>query len=576
MVQPHRVEKRNVEEEFSFRNYFVPFTTAKAITWIALIGFVVYFNVLFNGFVWDDNTFIIVNPDIHAFNLFHLFAQNKFNGGSYYRPFSAVYFSLLWNFFGNMAFFYHLTQILLHILSACLVFYFLKRYLSIAISFFLVVIFLIHPIQVESVAYIGATQSELLFITGMSALLISIRDSVSQKSLFAMSFFLLLSLLTKETGILFFILILLYQFFYDRNRIKSFLPYILVPVVIYIPIRFLYAKIYVSKITTGPLGSLSLLQRIIEIPAIVFYYIKTFFYPAFLAIDQDWTSTSLTLTQFYLPLAIDSLFFFVTGAIGFYCYKKNRKYFKLYLFFLIWFLMGLGLHLQIFPLDMTVADRWFYLPIVGLLGIFGVALQNLQVKKKYKSVLIILALVCIVLLVIRTVIRNTNWVNEQTLYTHDMKNNFELQSLIGTMYLQKHDLKDAKHYFITSISLYQCSGALNNLGVLYQSEGNLQAAQTQYLQAVKCDGKYKNYGNLVIVLYERHKYDLAETYAKEAIRKFPGEAGMYFVLGVIEDKKGDKRDAIRDLNTGYQLSHDPQIAKAINQFEHNKPVTLPL
>jgi hypothetical protein len=46
------------ETEFSFKNYFVPLTTAKAVTWIIVIGFTVYFTVFFNGFVWDDFPFI--------------------------------------------------------------------------------------------------------------------------------------------------------------------------------------------------------------------------------------------------------------------------------------------------------------------------------------------------------------------------------------------------------------------------------------------------------------------------------------------------------------------------------------
>jgi len=54
------------DSEFSFKNYFVPLTNAKAITWIVMIGIIVYANMLFNGFVWDDIGQIVTNGDIHS------------------------------------------------------------------------------------------------------------------------------------------------------------------------------------------------------------------------------------------------------------------------------------------------------------------------------------------------------------------------------------------------------------------------------------------------------------------------------------------------------------------------------
>ncbi|MGH7202910.1 MAG: glycosyltransferase family 39 protein [Candidatus Levyibacteriota bacterium] len=236
-------ENEPQEKEINFRDLFIPLTNKKILWFIVIIGLIVFGNSLFNGFVWDDNTYIITNPEIHTFNIFQLFGLSMFNSGGYYRPIPAVYFSLLWNIFGNAAFFYHLSQILLHITNACLLFYFLKRFFDKKLTFFLTLIFLIHPVQVESVAYIGATQSELLFLTGLGALLLSSRKIVHWKSLLLMSLLLLLSFLTKETGFLFLFIILLYHILFNPSRFRLTLLYSLGSVAAYVFIRFVCERI---------------------------------------------------------------------------------------------------------------------------------------------------------------------------------------------------------------------------------------------------------------------------------------------------------------------------------------------
>jgi protein O-mannosyl-transferase len=575
MVQVKTVDRKTVEEEISFKKFFLPFTPLKAIHYLILIGLIIYLNVLFNGFVADDYTFIISAPGIHAFNIITLFGVNIFNSDGYYRPIPAVYFSVLWNLFGDSTFFYHLLQIVLHIVTTCLLFYFFKKFFTTRLSFFLSLIFLIHPIQVESVAYIGSTQSELFSLFGIGGMLVGFKNEINRKSLLLISFLLLLSLLTKETGFLFLLMLLCFWMLYDRMKIFTFIPYLIGIVAVYSVIRFVFAKVFLVKITTTPLGILPLTERFMSIPAIVFYYTKTFFYPDYLAIDQQWSVTAFTLQHFYFPLFVDILFFILLIVGGVYILKKRNGQFRPYLFFFVWFVIGLGLLIQIFPLDFTVSDRWFYFPIIGLLGLLGILLQSVRIPIS-KKIVMSLAVILVVLLSIRTMVRNTNFVNEMTLYTHDAKNSYELENLLGNRYLQENDFKEAKLYYERSIAIWPCSDAHNNLGYLYQMSGKLSSAEQEYLQSVKCNGDAKSYGNLVVLLYKMHDYSLAMQYTRQAIMKYPENAGLYFILGVLEDQKGDRTDALRDLTTGYQLSHDPQIKKAIDEVKNNKKVDLPI
>src|SRR6185437_16776855 len=108
------MSEHDSKEEFSFKNYFVPFTTTKAIHWIVVIGFVVFGNMFFNHFVWDDKSYVILNTDIHTFNFLKIIGTNLFNSAGQYRPISVTYFTLLYGLFNNTPFFYHFIQLVLH------------------------------------------------------------------------------------------------------------------------------------------------------------------------------------------------------------------------------------------------------------------------------------------------------------------------------------------------------------------------------------------------------------------------------------------------------------------------------
>ncbi len=67
------MSKEPVEKEFTFKDYFVPLTTTKAIHFIIIIGIVVYANALFNGFIADDNGQILDNQLVHSIGNFFTF-----------------------------------------------------------------------------------------------------------------------------------------------------------------------------------------------------------------------------------------------------------------------------------------------------------------------------------------------------------------------------------------------------------------------------------------------------------------------------------------------------------------------
>ena len=191
-----------------FELFFGKFTTLKAICIISIIGFIVFFPALFNNFVWDDINQVLPNVIAYGLNIPKLFGQNYLSAFGYYRPVSSIYFSFIYALFGSIPFFFHFPQIILHLVNGILLFIFLKSFINKKISLFLALIFVIHPIQVESVSYIAQVISVLCFLFGMSALLLSREKVIKKKNLLLVFFLILLSLFTKEVGIIFIPIIL--------------------------------------------------------------------------------------------------------------------------------------------------------------------------------------------------------------------------------------------------------------------------------------------------------------------------------------------------------------------------------
>lgn len=541
----------------------------KSIILFVIVGFIVFFNMLYNGIVWDDITFIFLNPNIRSFNLFQLFGANVFNSGGYYRPIAAIYFSLLYGLFGQQAFYYHLIQLLLHITSTVLLFYFFRTFFRVNLSFVLAVIFLIHPIQVESVSYIGATQSELLFLFGMGALLLTMRKNVTIITFSASFLSLLLALLTKETSFLFIFMILLYQLLFSRKNIRVFMFAVVFDVFLYFIIRLQIAHILFQENLTTPISRLNLFWRILNIPEIFFYYLKTFFYPASLSIDQRWAVNTVDFTYFYLPFMIDSIFFLLVAVLGFCCKRKNQNIFLSFIFFFSWFFLGMGLLMQLYPLDMTVSDRWFYFPFVGLLGMIGLSFTLFHTYLfKHKIAAMILLFVVFILLSARTVVRNLNWSDSITLYSHDSHidpMNTELVSMLGSSLAINGQYQKALPYLLKIDQQHPDKITLSNTAMTYEKMGDFTKAVYYYKKALLVTNDYRGSSsdmminiNLGVVYLNHFSSSYAISYAKRLIQKYPNNGELWLILSVAEYRSGMINIALNDLHVAYSL--DPSIS----------------
>jgi hypothetical protein len=579
-------EHEKMEDELSFKSNFVPLTTKKALSFLIIIGLLIFFLSLFNNFVGDDNTQIIDNPSIQSLqNVPTFFFENRLDtggktklGGLYYKPLLDMSYALTYSLFGLTPFFYHFFQLILYIINACLLFLLFKHFFDKRIAFLLSLVFLIHPINSETAFYIADTQDVLFLFFGLIALLILTKYQ-SQKALIITSVCLLFSLLSKETGSLFLLILLLYAFIFKRKIFYPLLGYVSIVVVLYSLLRVHALGLSTHSMISAPIEKLSLISRLINIPSIFFFYLKTFMFPLELSGSWQWAYTQIDVNHFVVPLIFDLLFFAVITYFAFILYKKYpRKHVVLYIFFTIWFLIGLLFHSQIFPLDQTVADRWFYFPIVGLLGMVGILLETFHISLKNKWIIFVLILL-ILLLSMRTFIRSFDWRDDFTLASHDSKvfDTYNSEYIISHTYYEEGMLNEAKIHAERSIALFPYITNYTNLGAIDSRMGDYKNAKIAYLRALHYGDGILPYQNLASLSYvygdSQNNIDFIKNIA---LKKYPKDGILWFDLAVLEYRSGNKTDAKSAIRNAllYNQDKDPNVEFINDIISQNKQLSI--
>ena len=479
----------------------------KKILIIILLGLLTYTPVLFNGFVWDDEVMFQKAASIPA--------------NVYFRPAISTVYSIIYNLFGPRPFFFHFFQLIFHIATAVLIYYLFRRFFKETISLILALIFLVHPANVEAVSFASAMQEVAFTLTGITGLYLFVSsENLSITKVFSATLLLLIALLMKETAIVFFLLVFCYLILFKRKQTDILVNYSIFAVIllmIYFLFRLSGGNLYVQGQGLFPIMRVSLATRLINIPMIILYYLGKFFFPLNLGIAQHWVIKSPSFINFFLPLILEILLFLV--AFIFFLKKKN----KIFVLFLFWFLVGLTPHLQIIPLNMTVAERWLYFPMIGLLGMIGVVLSS--PRRRGSRLLISLGMIIILLFSIRSFVRTLDWRSGPSLFSHDVKkdSSFDLQNNMGVELFRIGQFDQAKKYFEISTNLAPYWWVnWNNLGASFEREKNYKKAADYYQKSINNGQYYLAYENLakILVLHGKDQKK-TEEFLQRALNLFP-------------------------------------------------------
>ncbi len=538
---------------------------------LAVISFIVYANTLSNGFVYDDQSAItkntIVAKGISAIP--EILATPYRNGywivpNDTYRPLSLVLFAIEYQFLGKNPAGYHFVTILLYAACVVLLFLFFDSLFSrrkTAVAFIAALLFALHPIHTEVAANIKSCDELLCFLFAFLSLnvFLKYKDSGHIKHLILGSFCFLLALLAKETVISFYVVLLMVFLFYkneDRKRSVSVSIGSAIAVLLFFGIRAsVFSTYHINQFASIQLidnglvtPGLPLATRIASAFLILGYYIKLLFAPYPLIMDYSYDH--IPFVTFTSPAAIASLAVYVFLIVfSIRRFLKDRK--DPFAFCIFWFLITLSLYSNTFMLiAATLGERFLFFPSAGFCLLLALLISKWIIKDenniatilKTPKLLAIIVPVSIILASL-TINRNTEWTDNLTLYSADIKKaprSVKLNYLLGMEYLntakeekdpvkQRKGMSDGISYLSKSIALYpDYDDAQAELCGAYFRSGIYDSAEVHGKLSLNLNplNPY-TLNNMGGIAFMRKDYQSTISLCEKAISIKPGVVDMY-------------------------------------------------
>lgn len=579
---------------------------------VLLITVLVLLNTVFNGFTnWDDNVYILDNSFLRDFSWDGIKALMFSYTGLGGTRLTLLNFLLDYTLFGLNPLPYHLANLLLHLANTALVFVLIKRmFEKSVIAAFVALVFAIHPMHVESVAWVAERKDMLYTLFYLLALLSYQHYSTRLKKyhflLLAFAFF-FLSWHSKLSAASLPFMLLLFDYF---NKRKLSFRLILEKVPFFLFMFFMTSKIFVYHASTGGnfhevTGSFSFFDRFLMAGYSTAFYLLNFIAPFKL--------TSLHPYPVKVDGSLPMIYYLATaGVIVFavvmlWLVIKFKQYRNEILFGMLFFVIGIAMFTHFVNIKgvVVVADRYTYLPYVGLALIVGILLDrflgNEKVMSRTKKWVKIALGAYLLLFAVLAFSRTFVWKDSFTLFTDVIKKNPEVAYAYNNRGIAKKTVGDyngAVEDFNNAIHLDTMSSIFfNNRGTVLAIQKKFQSALADFNHAVALKDNYheayfnramvkkslKDYNGLLadLDLAIQYKKIFPTAYYERAVEKYRrndrqgaladialaikakrGYAEAWFLSGNIKKDMLDHQGAVADYNRA--IKYYPEYAEAYN------------
>jgi Flp pilus assembly protein TadD len=513
-----------------------------------------YLPAMRGGFVWDDDAHV-TRPELRSLSglreiWFRLGATQQ------YYPVAHSAFWLEHHFWGDATLGYHLLNVLLHALAACLFGLVLRR-LSIPGAWLAAGIFALHPVCVESAAWISEqknTVSAVLYLAAALAYLRFERIRMGRWYAVASALFALAVLAKSVTATLPAALLLVLG--WRRGRLdwrRDVRP--LVPWFLFAAAAGSFTA-WVERRFVGAQGSdyaLSLPDRCVLAGRAVMFYLGKLAWPARLTFVYPHWDIRASDPVAWLPLAAVLLV-----TIGLWRFRR-RGVLAGWLFFIGTLFPALGF-IDVYPFRYSyVADHFQYLASLGIIALAAGGLTLLgsrlaPVARRAGS------LALLALLGVLTFGQCRIYADSDTLYRATIALNptcWLAYGNLGTSYLDEGRLPEAEAMLTRAVELKPDADSHYNLANVLRAEGRVREAIPHYEEALRLRPDYAEaHDNLGAVLGGLGDLAGAADHFREAIRLDPGNPRAHYNLGIVLRGLGRLPEAIVQFRQALQLRPD--------------------
>ncbi|PYK08617.1 MAG: hypothetical protein DME61_09260 [Verrucomicrobia bacterium] len=528
-----------------------------AITWLVFAQTVRY------DFVnYDDSEYVYANPNItHGLSIhgvIHAFAGRHWDN---WHPLTTVSHMLDCQLYGLHPGGHHLTNILLHTIAVVLLFLVLQQMTgAIWRSAFVAAVFAIHPLRVESVAWISERKDVLSAVFFMLTLGAYVRyaKSPSTGRYLTMSILFALGLMSKPmlVTVPFVLLLLDYwplgrireQKSETRNQSNHQTTDFRALVIEKIPLLGLsaasgLATLWAQQSSLTGVKQFPLISRIGNGLVTYAIYFKQMIWPVWLAVFYPLPEDQLPIWEIALAAMLLAL-----ASVGVIVLRHKFPYFVTgWFWYLVMLLPVVGL-IQVG--SQAHADRYTYLPQIGLYILITWAVADLTASRRQRGRILAAAAAIIVgVLSWRAWVQTSYWRDSETLFSHALavtSNNDVAENNLGIFLKRKGRLDEAITHLQTLVKEHPNDAETHyNLGNALLKKGDSQSAIAAYEKAISIKLRYPDaHYNLGIALDRNGQIDEAIAHYQQAVREDPHYAEAYYLLGNDFLEKARTDDAI--------------------------------
>ncbi len=558
--------------------------------WLAPVAIIAltllaYFPAVHAKFIWDDDAHITQNRLLlDADGLGTMWT--KFDALPQYYPLTHSFFWIEHHLWGNNPMGYHLVNIFVHVINALLVWVMLRR-LLIPGAGLAAILFAVHPVNVETVAWVTEgknTFSALFYLLSLwayshtSFFKVGVTHRKSDGQWYALSFaFFVCALLCKTVSASLPAAILLLVYLQaGRIRIRNVLPlipYFLVGLLLSINTAYLertHVKAVGADWTFASSRSGEIVARCLIAGRAVWFYLAKLFVPLRLSFEYPrWHIDVMTVWQYLFPLAVITLLlslFWMRNFLG-------RGALVGALFFVGTLVPALGFN-NIFPMRYSlVADHFQYLaslgPLTLLAACIACALQkwmgDAPEDDSIPSMRDVLVAPAVVVLVMLTWFRSTTFQDSQTLYADVISKNpnaWMSCGNLGSIYLDKGDLNRAQAYMDRSLALHHNNPIIaTRRAQIYMRRNEPELAIAAYQYAIGVDPNYaESHFELAEALQKLNNIPEALKQYDKAITIQPKHAPALLAYGTLLAQLNEYAAAAQQLGKAVEI--DPRSKTA--------------